>query len=153
MTTGPKNINSKSANFICSRNTADGVYPSLILALQARRAGAETMVFFTFDGINVIRKNGAKAIKYFPNGLLGAIPGVPSVFGKAMTGMAEKKAGVPNIETLLEMCQLEGVKFHACLMTMQMMNIKKEDLIDGVEVSDAAGYIKRALNSDLNLFI
>lgn len=148
-----KDKNPKRANFICSRNTADGVYPPLILALQARRTGAETMIFFTFDGVNVIRKNGAKTIKYYPNGLLGAIPGISSVFGKLMAGMAEKKAGVPNIETLLEMCRLEGVRFHACLMTMQMMDIKKEDLIDGVEVSDAAGYVKKALDADLNLFI
>ncbi|WP_027364037.1 DsrE/DsrF/DrsH-like family protein [Desulfotruncus alcoholivorax] len=144
---------SRKANFICSRNTIDGVYPPLILALQAQRAGADTMIFFTFDGIDVIRKNGAKKIKYYPNGMLGAIPGVPGVSARMITKLAENRAGVPNIETLLEMCQLEGVKFHACLMTLQMMDIKDEELIDGVVVSDAASYIKTALESDVNLFI
>ncbi|SFG69600.1 Peroxiredoxin family protein [Desulfotomaculum arcticum] len=144
---------SKKANFICSRNTIDGVYPPLILALQARRAGADTMIFFTFDGIDVIRKNGAKKIKYYPNGMLGAIPGVPGVSARMITKLAEDRAGVPNIETLLEMCQLEGVKFHACLMTLQIMDIKNEELIEGVVVSDAASYIKTAMESNVNLFI
>ncbi|MBF7084283.1 DsrE/DsrF/DrsH-like family protein [Desulfallas sp. Bu1-1] len=147
------NNKNKRANFICSRNTLDGVYPPLILALQAKRAGAETMIFFTFDGIDVIRKDGLKKIKYYPNGLLGALPGVPAASTRMMTKLAEERAGVPNIETLLEMCRLEGVKLHACLMTMQMMNLQPEDFIEGVEVSDAASYIKTALESDVNLFI
>lgn len=153
MVNGEKKNSNKRANFICSRNTLDGVYPPLILALQAKRAGAETMIFFTFDGIDVIRKDGTKKIKYYPNGMLGALPGVPAASAKMMTRLAEERAGVPNIETLLEMCRLEGVKFHACLMTMQMMNLQPEDFIEGVEVSDAASYIKTALESDVNLFI
>jgi len=144
---------SPRANFICSRNTVDGVYPPLILALQAKRAGAETMIFFTFDGIDVIRKDGVNKIKYYPKGIMGVLPGVPAASTRIMTKLAEDRAGVPNIETLMEMCQLEGVKFQACLMTMQMMNLTPEDLIDGVEVSDAAGYIKTALKSEVNLFM
>ncbi len=143
----------KRVNLICSRDTADGVYPPLILGLQAARAGAETVIFFTFDGLNVIRKGGAKKIKYYPKGLLGAIPGLPAMMARMLSGLAESRAGVPDIETLLEMCQLEGVKFHACLMTMQMMNLSPSDLIEGVEVADAAGYMQKALVSDVNLFI
>ena len=67
--------------------------------------------------------------------------------------MAEKRTGVPQPEDLLEICQLEGVKFYACLMTVQMMKLKKEDFIDGVEIIDAEGYMKLALDADINVFI
>jgi len=51
------------------------------------------------------------------------------------------------------MCQIEGVKFYACLMTIQMMNLKKEDFIEEVKIIDAEGYMKLALEADINIFI
>ncbi len=143
----------KRVLLICPDNTLDTVYPALILSLQAARAGAESMVFFTFDGIRVILKDGIKKVKYYPKGFLGAIPGIPKLFTKMMIKLAEERAGVPSPDMLLEMCQIEGVKFYACLMTIQMMNLKKEDFIDGVEIIDAEGYMKLALDADVNMFI
>jgi len=143
----------KRVLLICPDNTLDTVYPALILSLQAARAGAESMVFFTFDGIKVVLKGGIKKVKYYPKGFLGAIPGIPKLFTKMMIKLAEERAGVPRPEDLLEMCQLEGVKFYACLMTIQMMNLKKEDFIEGVEIIDAEGYMKLALDADVNMFI
>jgi peroxiredoxin family protein len=143
----------KRVLLICPDNTLDTVYPALILSLQAARAGAESMVFFTFDGIRVILKDGIKKVKYYPKGFLGAIPGIPKLFTKMMIKLAEERAGVPSPDMLLEMCQIEGVKFYACLMTIQMMNLKKEDFIDGIEIIDAEGYMKLALDADVNMFI
>jgi peroxiredoxin family protein len=143
----------KKVLLICPDNTLDTVYPALILSLQAARAGAESMVFFTFDGIKVILKNGIKKVKYYPKGFLGAIPGIPTLFTKFMIKLAEERAGIPSPDLLMEMCQIEGVKFYACLMTIQMMNLKKEDFIEGVEIIDAEGYMKLALEADINMFI
>ncbi|ACX52130.1 conserved hypothetical protein [Ammonifex degensii KC4] len=143
----------KKATFICARNTLEGVYPPLILALQAVRAGVDTSVFFTFDGINAVRKEGIKKAKYFPPGILGVIPGIPALATKMMIKMAEERAGIPRPEDLLEMCQLEGVKLYACKMTVDMMGLKKEDFIPGVEIIDAPGYMKLALASDINIFV
>ncbi|MBO8143420.1 MAG: DsrE/DsrF/DrsH-like family protein [Thermodesulfobacterium sp.] len=143
----------KKVLLICPDNTLNTVYPALILSLQAARARAKSMVFFTFEGIKVILKGGAKKVKYYPKGFLGSIPGIPTLFTKLMIKMAEKRAGVPQPEDLLEICQLEGVKFYACLMTVQMMKLKKEDFIDGVEIIDAEGYMKLALDADINMFI
>jgi len=143
----------KKVLLICSDNTLDTVYPALILSLQAARAGAESMVFFTFDGIKAILKNGIKKVKYYPKGFLGAIPGIPTLFTKFMIKLAEERAGIPSPDLLMEMCQIEGVKFYACLMTIQMMNLKKEDFIEGVEIIDAEGYMKLALEADINMFI
>jgi len=143
----------KKVLLICSRNTIDGVYPPLILALQAVRAGAEASIFFTFMGIEAVRKGGIKKAKFFPAGLMGVIPGMPAMATKMMLGLAEKKANVPPPADLLEMCRLEGVKLYGCLMTMDMMGLKESDLIEGAKVIDAAGYMQMALEADVNLFI
>ena len=141
------------ANFICSRGTVDGVYPPLLLAIQSRRIGADSMIFFTFDGINAIHKEKSKKLKYFPQGILGVVPGVPSMAAKAMVKMAENKAQVPAPADLFEMAICEGVKFFACKMSMDMMDLKKEDLIEGVEITDAENFMRIALKSEVNMFM
>jgi len=138
---------------ICSRNTIDGVYPPLILALQAARKGAEVSIFFTFMGIEAIRRGGAAKARFYPPGFMGAIPGMSRIATRMMLKMAGEKAQVPPPADLLEMCRHEGVKFWACLMTVQMMNLKETDFVEGVTVIDAAGYMDMALASKLNLFI
>jgi len=83
----PVEAQKESATFICSRDTLDGVYPPLLLAINARRQGMDAAVFFTFMGLNVIRKGWTKKIKFQPPGFLGAIPGMASM----ATGMMKKK--------------------------------------------------------------
>ena len=141
----------ESCTFICSRNSLDGAYPSLILAINARRMGMDATVFYTFMGINVIRKGGAKKLQFVPPGTMGAIPGMPTV----ATWMMRKQidgAGIPTIEELMEVAQLEGVKFVACKMTIDMMGIKPEDFIDGVDIQTAEGYLKIARGCKINMF-
>ncbi|MEW5762575.1 MAG: DsrE/DsrF/DrsH-like family protein [Bacillota bacterium] len=138
---------------ICARNTLDGVYPPLILALQAVRAGAEAAIFFTFDGIHAIRRGGIRRAKYFPPGILGWIPGIPALATAMMRRLAEKRAQVPPPEDLLEMCLYEGVKLYGCRMTVDMLGLKPEDFVEGVEFIDAQCYMERALRADINMFI
>lgn len=145
--------NKKKVTLICSRNTIDGAYPPLILALQAARKGADTSVFFTFMGIEMIRRGGADKAKFYPPGPMGAIPGMASMASKMMLKAAADKARVPSPAELLEMCRYEGVKLWGCQMTMQMMDLTEEDLIEGVRVTDASGYMDMALESDVNMFI
>lgn len=143
----------KKVTFICSRATLDGLYPPLIMALQAARVGAEPLVFFTFGGMEAVKKGGLDKNKYYPQGLLGAIPGVSSVAGQKMVKLAGEKANVPGPADLFEMCLYEGVRFYGCRMTMEMMGIKEEDLIEGVEVTNSESYIKMALEADVNMFV
>ena len=140
-----------ACTFICSRDTLDGAYPSLMLAINARRQGMDATIFYTFMGINVIRKDRAKRSKFIPAGFLGAIPGMASVATWMMKRQIDK-AGMPTVEELLEMAQLEGVKFVACKMTMDMMELKPEDFIEGVEIQTAEDYIKHAKDCKLNMF-
>jgi len=142
----------EKATFICARDTMDGVYPPLLLAVNARRLGMEAMIFFTFMGLNAIRKGWAKKIKFQMPGFMGAIPGMASM----ATGMMKKKvekAGIPTIEDMMDMAQAEGVKLVACKMTVDMMELSEDAFIDGVEIMTAEDYMKLAKNAKLNMFI
>ncbi|NTV43420.1 MAG: hypothetical protein HGA63_09000 [Syntrophobacteraceae bacterium] len=140
-----------SCTFICSRNTLDGAYPSLMLAINARRQGMDATIFYTFMGINVIRKDRARRSKFIPPGVMGAIPGMASVATWMMKRQIDK-AGMPTVEELIEMAQLEGVRFVACKLTMDMMELKPDDFIEGVEVQTAEDYMKHAKSCKLNMF-
>lgn len=147
----PQDSTKEVANFICSRGTLDGVYPSLVLATNARRQGMEASIFFTFMGINAIRKGGTRGLKFFPPGFMGAIPGMASLATWMMKGKIEK-AGIPDVQDLMEMAQAEGVKFIACRMTVDMMGLKEDDFIEGVEIWTAEDFMKHARQCKINMF-
>jgi peroxiredoxin family protein len=137
--------------FICSKGTLDGAYPSLVLALNARRLGHEVFLFYTFMGINVVRKGYLSKLKFHPPGFLGAIPGMSTL----ATNMMEKQiaeANIPSIEEIFEMAQLEGVKIIACRMTLDMMKISEDELLEGVEIMNAEQYLKLAGTCAINMF-
>jgi peroxiredoxin family protein len=142
---------SEGANFICSRGTLDGAYPALILATNAQRMGMEASVFFTFMGINVIRKGGTRGLKFFPPGFMGAIPGMASLATWMMKGKIAK-AGIPEVADTIDMAQAEGVRLIACRMTVDMMGLKEDDFIEGVEIMTAEDFMKHAKNAKINMF-
>lgn len=137
--------------FICSRDTLEGAYPPIILGINSKRLGYDSHVFFTFMGLNMVRKDGAEKAKFHPPGFLGAIPGMSWL----ATRMMKKKIAdinIPEVPDLLEMAQLEGVRLVACHMTMDMMGLTEDDLIEGVEVMNAEDYVKLATECDINMF-
>lgn len=136
---------------ICSRDTLDGVYPALVLAITARRIGMDAKVFFTFQGLNVLRKGWVKKVKLKPLGFLGAIPGMPTLATWLMKHKIEK-AEIPPLDDLLEMARLEGVTFVACRMTLDIMNIDDGALAEGVETQNAEDFMKLARSSPISLF-
>lgn len=141
----------ESCTFICSRDTLDGAYPALMLAINARRQGMEATVFYTFMGINVVRKDRAEKCRFVPQGVMGAIPGM-SPFATVMMKKKIEGAGVPALGDMLDMAQMEGVKLVACKMTMDMMGFTAEDMIDGVEIQTAEDYLKHARHCKINMF-
>jgi peroxiredoxin family protein len=141
----------ESCTFICSRGTLDGAYPALILAINSRRLGMDSTVFYTFMGINIILKGGVEKLRFIPPGTMGAIPGMSFVATKMMRKQIDE-AGIPSLEELMEIAQLEGVRFVACKMTIDMMGIKEEDFIDGIEIQTAEDYLKHARNCKINMF-
>ena len=141
----------ESAAYITSRDTIDGAYPGLMLGINSCRIGMEARVFFTFMGINIIRKGHAKKAKFYPPGFMGAIPGM-SFFASWMMKNMIKKSNTPAIDELLEIAELEGVKLIACKMTMDMMQLDESDFIDGVYTQTAENFLKYARTCKVQLF-
>ena len=139
------------AGFICVHDTLDGAYPSLVLGINAARLGMESKIFYSFMGLNMILKGGAERAKFIPPGVMGAIPGMSTI----ATGMMKKKidkANIPNLEEMQEMAQMEGVQLIACKMTVDMMEIDEEKLIEGVIVWTAEDFLKYARDCKICLF-
>ena len=139
------------AAFICSRDTIDGAYPSLILGINAARQGMEVKLFYTFMGVRLLMEGGFERAKFIPPGLMGAIPGMTSM-ATAMMKSKIDKANIPNLAELQEMAQLEGVELIACRMTVDMMELDENKLIEGAIVWNAEEFLKDAKDAKLCLF-
>jgi peroxiredoxin family protein len=145
------NENGEKAAFICSRDTLDGAYPALVLGINARRMGMDAKVFFTFMGLNVIRKGWLDKVKFHPPGAMGAVPGMARMATWMMKQKMEK-AQIPDLEDIQTMAQMEGVDFIACRMTVDMMELKEDDFIEGVEIWTAEDFLKYATDCKISLF-
>ncbi|OEU66493.1 MAG: hypothetical protein BBJ57_02900, partial [Desulfobacterales bacterium PC51MH44] len=138
----------EKAAFICVKDTLDGAYPSLVLGINAARQGMESKIFYSFMGLNLVLKGGVGRAKFFPPGVMGAIPGMTTI----ATGMMKKKidkANIPSLGELQEMAQLEEVALIACKMTVDMMEIDEGKLIDGVVVWTAEDFLVYAKDCNI----
>ena len=148
---------------IASKGTLDMAYPPLILASAAAAMGEEVEIFFTFYGLNIVKRGGAEHLKVAPianpampvpmPNVLGMLPGMTPMATWMMKSQFFGKHNVAPIEQLLQECVDLGVKLVACQMTMDVMGIKAEDLIEGVEVGGAATFINYANEAHVTLFI
>ena len=141
----------EKAGFICVKDTIDGAYPSLVLGINAARLGMESKIFYSFIGLNMVLEGGAERAKFFPPGLMGAIPGMSTI----ATGIMKKKidkANIPSLAELQEVAQIEGVELIACKMTVDMMEIDESKLIEGVSVWTAEDFMKYARDCKICLF-
>jgi peroxiredoxin family protein len=148
---------------IASKGTLDMAYPPLILASAAAAMGEDVTVFCTFYGLNILKKGGAKHLQVAPianpampvpmPNILGMLPGMTPMATWMMKSQFFAKHHVAPIQDLLQECLDLGVKFIACQMTLDVMGIKSEDLIDGVEIGGAATFINFANDAHITLFI
>jgi peroxiredoxin family protein len=145
---------------IALHGTLDLAYPPLILATAALALDMEAAIFFTFFGLEILKKGNADKLKIAPianpampmpvPNIIGMLPGMTAV----ATGMMNswmKKANVAKLSELLEMAVDGGVRMIACQMSMDVMGIKKEELIDGVEVGGAASFLSYASENAITL--
>jgi peroxiredoxin family protein len=141
----------KKAAFICVKDTLDGAYPSLVLAINAARQGMDSKVFYSFMGMNLVMEGGFDRAKFFPPGVMGAIPGMTTI----ATGMMKRKidkANIPSLSDLQEVAKIEGVELIACKMTVDMMEIDESKLVEGVVVWTAEKFLKFAAECKICLF-
>jgi peroxiredoxin family protein len=145
---------------IASHGTLDMAYPPLILATAALAMDMEAAIFFTFYGLEILKKGNADKLKVAPIANPAMPMPVPNIIGMlpGMTGMATsmmngwmKKANVAKLSDLLEMAVEGGVRLIACQMTMDVMGIKREELIDGIEIGGAATFLNYASENALSL--
>jgi peroxiredoxin family protein len=147
---------------IASKGTLDMAYPPLILATTAAAMDAEVSVFFTFYGLNILKKGGAEKLQVAPianpampvpmPNILGMLPGMTPMATKMMKGMFAKNNVVSISELLRQAIELE-VKLIACQMTMDVMGIRREDLIAEIELGGAASFLGFATGAHTTLFI
>jgi peroxiredoxin family protein/TusA-related sulfurtransferase len=148
---------------ICSKGTLDMAYPPFILATTAASMDVDVKMFFTFYGLDIINRHKVRKLKVAPlanpampmpvPNIIGALPGMSAMATMMMKGMM-KKGNVPDIMEFIKTAKEMGVVLLGCQMTMDVMGVKREDLID--EVSDtvgAAAFVSDAMDADVTLFI
>ena len=143
----------------------DRAIAAFVIATGAAAAGLETSMFFTFWGLSVLKKKGARtASKGFKQRLFGLMmPGSSEGLGTSklnffgagavMLRSMMKEQGVSSLEELMAMARDLGVRTMACTMSMDAMGISKEDLVDGLDFGGVAAFIGDAARARVSLFI
>ena len=143
----------------------DRVLASFIIANGAAAMGRPVTMFFTFWGLNVLRRpEKQKVSKSMVEKMFGAM--MPRGTGKlklskmnmggmgtAMMKKVMNDKNVDSLETLIKKAMANGVKIVACTMSMDIMGIKESELIDGVQLGGVGAYLGDAEESNVNLFI
>ncbi len=159
-------MDSKRLTIIATKGTLDWAYPPFILASTAAALGYQVTMFFTFYGLQLLKKELNLRVSplgnpgmpmpmgmnsWFP--VLGtAIPGMETI----MTGMMKntiKSKGVATIEELRDLCLEADAKLIGCQMTIDLFDMKREDFIDDIDIGGAATYFEHAGEANVNLFI
>lgn len=156
----------KKLAIIATKGSLDWAYPPFILASTAAALGYEVQIFFTFYGLQLLRKKldlkvtplGNPAMpmpmnmdKWFP--VMGtALPGMEAMMSSMMKAKMKKK-GVASVEELRELCQEAGVKLVACQMTVDLFDFERDQLIGGLEFGGAATFFEFASEADITLYV
>ncbi|MCT4594399.1 MAG: CoA-disulfide reductase [Anaeromicrobium sp.] len=155
----------EGATLVVFSGDLDKALASFIIGTGAATMGKKVTMFFTFWGLNVLRReDGPKVEKDTLEKMFGMmmpkgankLPLSNMNMGGMGTKMIEhvmKKKNVDSLETLIKNAIDLGVELVACSMSMDIMGIKKEELIDGVKLGGVATYLGEAEDSNLNLFI
>jgi peroxiredoxin family protein len=165
-----------SMAIIATKGTLDWAYPPFILASTAAALGWDVTIFFTFYGLQLVKKDVSdlkvsplgnpgmpmkmpfgpdwfKSINWnIPNLVQAGIPGFETV----ATGLMKQTIannGVAKIEELRELSQEAGVKFVVCQMTVELFGFNHEDFVDGMDYVGAASFLPVAQKADVTLFI
>lgn len=155
----------KGKSFILFSDDLDKALATFVLANGAAATGEKVSIFFTFWGLNAIKKERKPAVK---KDIFGRMFGMmlPSGsrklklskmnlggMGPKMMRHIMKRKNIESLETLRDMAIANGVEFIACQMSMDVMGVAKEELLDNVVIGGVATYMNRAEDSNVNLFI
>ncbi|MGZ0656886.1 FAD-dependent oxidoreductase [Coraliomargarita sp. W4R72] len=160
------NVPNNGATIVVFSGDLDKAMAAFIIANGAVAMGGKATLFFTFWGLNVLRKDPAPQVggKSFMDKMFGwmlprganKLPLSQMHMGGLGTWMMkDRMAGkqLPNLPGLMEEARKAGVRLVACTMSMDAMGIREEELIDGVELGGVAEYLGSAAETNANLFI
>jgi len=152
----------KKLAIIASKGTLDGAYPPFLLASTAAALGFEAKIFFTFYGLQLLKKDLSLKVSPLGNPAMPMPVPVPSIiqilpgmeaFATWMMKRKLKKKGVASVEQLREICIESGVELIACQMTVDLFDFKHDDFIDGISSGGAATFLEFASEADTTLYI
>ena len=158
-------VDKNGATLVVFSGDLDKAIASFIIATGAASMGKKVTMFFTFWGLNILKKQEKPSVKkdamekmfdiMLPKhaGKLPLSQMNMMGMGPAMIKQIMKKHNVDDLETLITNAIKMGVNVVACTMSMELMGIKKEEFFDGVELGGVASYLGAAEDSGLNLFI
>ena len=160
---GTTDMAAKKMAIIATKGALDMAYPPLILASTAAALGWEVQIFFTFYGLQLLRKDlSGIAISPLANPampmpvpmpvIVSVLPGMEAMATMMMKDKMKKK-GVASLEELRSLCLEADVKFIACQMTVDLFEFQTSEFIDGIEYGGAATFMKFAGETDVCLFI
>ncbi|EGT3616995.1 CoA-disulfide reductase [Clostridium perfringens] len=159
------NVTKDGATLVVFSGDLDKAIASFIIATGAASMGKKVTMFFTFWGLSILKRKDKPRLekktieKMFDAMLPGNAGKLPLSqmnmmgMGPAMIKKIMKDNNVEDLETLIKNAIDMGVNVVACAMSMDLMGIKKEEFIDGVEIGGVASYLGAAEDSGLNLFI
>ncbi len=160
-----KAANKNAQTIVVFSGDLDKAMAAFIIANGARAAGKNVTLFFTFWGLNILRKDNVSVKKenvidkmfgmLMPKGADKLTLSKMNMggLGSMMMRRVMKNKNVSSLKELIEDAQKSGIKFIACQMSMDVMGLTKEELIDGVEIGGVASYIDASSNANSNLFI
>ncbi|MFA7179903.1 MAG: FAD-dependent oxidoreductase [Bacteroidales bacterium] len=162
---GSNAISGDNKTIVVFSDDMDKALASFVIANGAASMGKKVTMFFTFWGLNVIkRKDPVKVKKDFMGKMFGMmLPKGASALklskmnmlgmGSAMMKMIMKNKNIDSLESLIAQAQANGVEFIACTMSMDVMGVKEEELMDGVNFAGVATYLERSEEANMSLFI
>lgn len=153
----------KKMGIIASKGTLDMAYPPFVLASTAAALGYEVQIFFTFYGLQLLRKD-LSSVMISPLGnpampmpvpmpvMAQMLPGMESMATMMMKDKLKKK-GVASLQEMRDFCLEADVKFIACQMAFDLFDFDKSELIDQIEYGGATTFMEFAGETDVCLFI
>lgn len=152
----------KKLAIIATKGTLDWAYPPFILASTAAALGYDTQIFFTFYGLQLLKKklnlqvsplgNPAMPMPMPVPVLIQALPGMQAMMSSMMKKTMKKK-GVASVEELRALCLEAEVKMIACQMTVDLFDFQTSDFIEGIEYGGAATFFEFAGEADITMYI
>jgi len=147
----------QKVSIVVSKGSLEGIYPGLIMANGARMEGIEADLFFTFFGLDAIRKDRYEKIKVATVGnpgmhlptWIGAVPGMSWLATKMMQRQMEK-IDIPPVPEFVELLGDSGVRFFACKATVDMFGLDLDDFVPQVaEIISVGEFYERSAGAQI----